>query len=328
MRMATGKLFDGKSCKLLVMGFIAAMAMCVTANTVKVTKFHQSYPYSGKATIEYTVSGELPANAVAEIILNTDDASAAFIQKNIVAGANRHVIDFASSFGGALVLTNASFVVTITKEDQNLGGVQLWENGPYWAECNVGATKPEEYGYYFWWGDTVGYINIGRGWISVRDGTNISFYGPGTAASTVGKDTATLFSEGYIDSAGRLAPAHDAATAHLGSPWRMPTTPEFVALFSYCTTSWTTRNGVYGRLVTGKGDYADKSIFFPAAGYGIAEIHLSLGSDGDYWSSSPLADDSGLAGCLIFDSDNFSHGYVYSSRYCGRSVRPVRDFAK
>ena len=28
-------------------------------------------------------------------------------------------------------------------------GVQLWENGPYWAECNVGATKPEEYGHYF-----------------------------------------------------------------------------------------------------------------------------------------------------------------------------------
>ena len=23
----------------------------------------------------------------------------------------------------------------------------LWENGPYWADCNVGATKPEEYGY-------------------------------------------------------------------------------------------------------------------------------------------------------------------------------------
>ena len=56
--MTIGKL-DGKSCKRLLMGFIAAMAMCATANTVKVTKFHQSYPYSGKATIEYTVSGEL-----------------------------------------------------------------------------------------------------------------------------------------------------------------------------------------------------------------------------------------------------------------------------
>ena len=63
--MTIGKL-DGKSCKRLLMGFVAAMAMCATANTVKVTKFHQSYPYSGKATIEYTVSGELPANAVAE----------------------------------------------------------------------------------------------------------------------------------------------------------------------------------------------------------------------------------------------------------------------
>ena len=65
---------------------------------------------------------------------------APFTQKNIVAGANRHVIDFASSFGGALVLTNASFVVTIKKDIQELGGVQLWEGGPYWAECNVGAT--------------------------------------------------------------------------------------------------------------------------------------------------------------------------------------------
>ena len=123
--------------KQVIMGVVAAMAMSVMAdNTVKVTKFHQSYPYSGKATIEYTVGGTLPNNAVAEIILNTDNASATFVQSNIVAGANSHVIDFASSFGGALLLTNASFVVTISEVAQ-LGGVQLWENGPYWAECNV-----------------------------------------------------------------------------------------------------------------------------------------------------------------------------------------------
>ena len=140
--------------------FATAIAMGVMAevtNTVKVTKFHQSYPYSGRATVEYTIGGTLPANAVAEIIINTDDASATFTQKGIVTGANTNVIDFASSFGGALLLTNASFVVTI-----GLGGVQLWENGPYWAECNVGATKPEEYGYYFWWGDTVGYPQSSR----------------------------------------------------------------------------------------------------------------------------------------------------------------------
>jgi len=63
--------------KQFMMGVVAAMAMGVMAeitNTVKVTKFHQSYPYSGKATVEYTVSGTLPEGAVAEITLNTDDA--------------------------------------------------------------------------------------------------------------------------------------------------------------------------------------------------------------------------------------------------------------
>ena len=56
--------------KRVIMGVIAVIAMgamAETANTVTVTKFHQSYPCSGKATVEYTVGGTLPANAVAEI---------------------------------------------------------------------------------------------------------------------------------------------------------------------------------------------------------------------------------------------------------------------
>ena len=58
-----------------------------------------------------------------------------------------------------------------------MGGVQLWEGGPYWAECNVGATRPEEYGNYFWWGDTVGYKRnaADNGWVSVKDGSAFSF---------------------------------------------------------------------------------------------------------------------------------------------------------
>jgi len=103
------------------LAFAAAMpADAMAETTVTVTKFHQSYPYSGKATVEYTVEGELPENAVAGIIINTDDASATFVQSNVVAGANTNVIDFASSFGGALLLTNASFTVTIAED---LGGM-------------------------------------------------------------------------------------------------------------------------------------------------------------------------------------------------------------
>ena len=297
-------------------------AMAETTNTVKVTKFHQSYPYTGRATVEYTVGGTLPAYAVAEITISTDDASVTFVQNNVVAGANTNVIDFASSFDGALVLTNASFVVTI-----GLGGVQLWENGPYWAECNVGATKPEDYGYYFWWGDTVGYTNTGSGWISVKDGTSISFSSNhGTAASTYGKDNSALQSAGYIDSTGNLMAAHDAATAHLGAPWRMPTDAEFAALIENCTTTWITTNGVPGRLVTGKDSYANRSIFLPAVGYGIVSSLGGPGSFGFYWSSTPFSDNSNGAWNLSFHSSNFD-GYG-SARYYGQSVRPVRGFAE
>ena len=45
-------------------------------------------------------------------------------------------------------------------------GVQLWKDGPVWAFCNIGATVPEECGYYFWWGDTVGYVRENNNWVA------------------------------------------------------------------------------------------------------------------------------------------------------------------
>ncbi|MBQ5530701.1 MAG: hypothetical protein IIT98_01690 [Kiritimatiellae bacterium] len=324
--------------KQLIASVAAAMAvgaMAEITNTVKVAKFHQSYPYSGKATVEYTVGGELAANAVAEIVISTDDKSATFKQKNIVPGANTNVIDFASSFGGALVLTNASFVVTI-----ELGGVQLWENGPYWAECNVGAEKPEDYGWYFWWGDTVGYARSGGTWIDnyywYSGVTWVSSKGQQMTSSpfsssscpTYGKSNSALQSAGYIDSTGNLVAAHDAATAHLGAPWRMPTIAEFQALLANCTTTWTTRNGVSGYLFTGKGDYSSKSVFLPAAGHGDHSCLSSPGSCGYYWSSTPDSANSNNASDLNFNSSDFYRYYFYDSRYLGQSVRPVRGFAE
>jgi len=334
--------------KQFILCVVAAMGVTAeAANTVKVMKFHQSYPYSGKATVEYTVGGALPKNAVAEITLTMDDASATFAQSNIVTGANTFTIDFASSFGGALLLTNASFVVTITEgaSEVELGGVQLWENGPYWAECNVGASKPEEYGYYFWWGDTVGYTRSGGTWTYDYYSYNlVHYYYTGvtwvssmgeqmssspfvnSSCPTYGKDNSTLQSAGYIDSTGNLVALHDAATAHLGSPWRMPTDAEFSALIDNCTTTWITTNGVNGRLVRGKGDYANRSIFLPAAGYGGASCLHYPGLDGVYWSSTPQPDNSSRAWYLGFKSSDISRYYNYC--YDGVSVRPVREDAQ
>ena len=218
-----------------------------------------------------------------------------------------------------------------------LPGVQLWEDGPYWATCNVGATKPEEYGYYFWWGDTVGYTCEGGEWTYNKYSeeyyysrvTWVSSAGtcmsdsPFTSCPTDDKDISMLQSQGYIDSTGNLVAKYDAATVHLGAPWRMPTGAEMSALISNCTTNWTTRRGVYGLLVTGKGTYASKSIFLPAAGYGSFSSLYDTGSTGEYWSSTPS---SLLAYCLRFTSHDFYQGT--NSRRYGNLVRPLRESAK
>ena len=206
--------------------------------------------------------------------------------------------------------------------------VQLWENGPYWATTNIGAEDPWEYGYYFWWGDTVGYTNTGKGWISVKDGTEIQFSPSGTAGSTGYKGNSALLEAGYIDETGNLAAAYDAATAHLGSPWRMPTQAEFSALISNCTTTWITTNGVPGLLVTGMGEFANRSIFLPATGDGYDSSLYYNGLKGVYWSSTPNPDYSSCAWYLDFNEHEFGQGFNNYFRYYGRPVRPVRGFTQ
>lgn len=206
--------------------------------------------------------------------------------------------------------------------------VQLWEGGPYWATTNIGAENPEDYGYYFWWGDTVGYTNTGSAWISVKDGTEIKFSSSdSTAASTDGKTNSELQDAGYIDATGNLVASHDAAHVHWGGAWRMPTADEIDALTNNCTSTWTTTNGVYGRLVTGKGDYANKSIFLPATGVGSGPSLAQAGSYGygNYWSSTP---DSRWSRSYAWDlhfyyNESSKVSRDYDSRSSGQSVRPV-----
>ena len=147
-----------------------------------------------------------------------------------------------------------------------------------------------------------------------------------SSCPTYGKDNSALQSAGYIDSTGNLVAAHDAAHVNWGGNWRMPTDAEISALINNCTTRWITTNGVPGLLVTGKGNYANRSIFLPAAGLGNDSGLSYPGSDGIYWSSTPDSDDSNIAWGLGFDSSRFLQSINY--RYIGQSVRPVRGFAE
>lgn len=216
-----------------------------------------------------------------------------------------------------------------TKEEREthaaLGMVQIWEGGPYWATKNIGAEKPEDFGLYFWWGDTVGYRREGNAWVA-SDGSNQNFSFDEKHTQTFGKDNEQLRRDGWSTPENILAPAHDAAHIHWGGDWRIPTRQELFDLDDKCDWTWTTRNGVNGYVVRGRDYFANASIFLPAAGYGRGTSIGDAGSGGYYWSPIPGASSSDFARDLEFGADG--HHTYGSYRFDGLSVRPVQGFAK
>ena len=206
--------------------------------------------------------------------------------------------------------------------------VQLWEGGPYWATTNIGAEEPWEYGYYFWWGDTVGYKRENDKWVA-SDGSNSNFSFDSSTTNTHKLSISTLQSEGWIvtrDGTYVLAPEHDAAQVQWGGDWRMPTRQEFDDLNNKCDWIWATMNGVYGYIVRGRGSYASNSIFLPSAGYGDGTSLIDAGSGGYYWSSVPDSDSSNA--WYLFFYSGYHDTYGEYRRGDGQSVRPLQGFTK
>ena len=338
--------------KLITAGIMALAAIAASADpTVTDVVAKQRYPWNGLVDITCKVSGIDGATewrfSVAAVMPDTGEArrvSQFWVVQNGVKladcevhtnGTYRLLWDAQADLGQ---VTYDNMVVRVTTVKGH-AKVQLWEGGPYWATTNIGAEKPEDYGYYFWWGDTVGYTRSGGTWeditYSYSGVTWVSSAGQQMSSSpflssscpTYAKDNSALRSAGYIDSTGNLVPAHDAAHVHWGGNWRMPTKQELEDLNSKCDWALTVQNGVEGYLVKGKGTYASASIFLPCAGRGYeASFSGSPGSQGFYWSSVPYSDywrDS--AWNLYFCLD---HGTYEFYRYFGFSVRPVQGFAE
>lgn len=161
-------------------------------------------------------------------------------------------------------------------EDENNGGERMSscpdDNHPHaidlglpsgtkWACCNVGASKPEDYGGYFAWGETVekDYYD----W-------NTYLYGQDDLhIDDIGKDIAGT--------------QYDAATANWGNPWVMPNDEQLLELlYSNAGLGWITENGVIGCRITGTNG---TSIFLPAAGYHEGNLKAA-GGYGCFWSST------------------------------------------
>ena len=184
-------------------------------------------------------------------------------------------------------------------------------SGTKWATCNVGASKPEEYGDYFAWGETT--MKEECSWI------NYSFRESGDAYGNVKFNKYKSDGRnGVVDSLDVLETADDAAAANWGNDWRMPTKQEMKELDDSCKATWTTKNGVQGCLITGPNG---NSIFLPAAGgRGDGNIYEG-GSCGFYWLSSVYTDDTEFAWGFLIDADSFYETSYY--RMYGQTIRPV-----
>lgn len=181
-------------------------------------------------------------------------------------------------------------------------------SGLLWATCNIGASKPEEYGDYFAWGETTTksiYDSSSYKYCKDSDGTLTKY--------------CTDSRYGIVDYTAVLDLEDDAAHVNWGSKWRMPTSEELDELrdSNNCTWTWTIQNGVNGYRVTSK--KSNESLFLPAAG----DCYNYFDAGGSYWSSSLCVSYPCNAHYLSFGSGFV--GWYDFSRCVGHSVRPVYE---
>ena len=194
-------------------------------------------------------------------------------------------------------------------------------SGLKWASFNVGASKPQDYGDYYAWGETAPKSNYSGGNYKWCNGSynSLTRYCPSGETSYWGgsgnPDNKTSFKDyDYADDVARIV---------LGGKWRTPTDDEWTELRNICTWVWTDNyngTGVKGRVVTGSNG---NSIFLPATGL-LGGTSLNYpGSYGFYWSSSLSTGRPYDAWSVCFDSGSVIRGDV--NRYYGQSVRPVSE---
>ena len=182
----------------------------------------------------------------------------------------------------------------------------------YWAQSNLSESglcaKSEDYGDHYQWGMTTTTDDYSWGEYSLIEGGKMSKY------NTV--DQKTVLETGPN--------GDDAASKILGKKWRMPSAAEWTELITKCTWTWTTQNGVAGKIATGPNG---NSIFIPAAGQWSGTYYRNYGNDGSgyYWSSSLSTDTEKSNSAMYVWITLYQNGEGVHPllRYYGNSIRPV-----
>jgi hypothetical protein len=146
----------------------------------------------------------------------------------------------------------------------------------YWAECNLGASVPEEVGDFYAWGEVE--PKSSYSWENYK----YCVIDPSAETAQLSKYN-TRETYGPVDGKTVLEPGDDAAHVKLGGKWRIPTREEFTALRSQCTWTWNT-HGTFGFYV--KSNHNGNTIYLPASGIAVESGIYNKGTYFVYGSSS------------------------------------------
>lgn len=252
----------------------------------------------------------------------TQSGGASSIYNETITGLSQGTIYYYKAYATNSAGTTYGDILTFTTN--GILNEHIWvdlglPSGTKWANCNIGATSPEDYGEYFAWGETSPkYIYE---WNNYRwcDGvyTKLTKY----------CNYAQYGNNGFTDNLTTLEASDDAAMANWGVGWRMPTQVEMQELLDNCTYTRTTESGARGCKFTGPNG---NSIFLPAAGYHPYGSSLHDASFyGYYWSCSLGTDYLPYRAWYLFldftsgNSGSCGMGNLDGDRCSGLSVRPV-----
>lgn len=252
----------------------------------------------------------------------TQSGGASSIYNETITGLSQGTIYYYKAYATNSAGTTYGDILTFTTN--GILNEHIWvdlglPSGTKWANCNIGATSPEDYGEYFAWGETSPkYIYE---WNNYRwcDGvyTKLTKY----------CNYAQYGNNGFTDNLTTLEASDDAAMANWGVGWRMPTQVEMQELLDNCTYTRTTESGARGCKFTGPNG---NSIFLPAAGYHPYGSSLHDASFyGYYWSCSLGTDYLPYRAWYLFldftsgNSGSCGMGNLDGNRCRGLSVRPV-----
>lgn len=209
---------------------------------------------------------------------------------------------------------NATAKKTNTSVTSNYPCVDLGlPSGNLWATCNIGASKPEECGFYYAWGETKpkGEFKWETYKLCVADKYD--------NLKQLTKYSIGNLYDGSKDKMSTLLPVDDAATTKFGKGWKIPTEADCRELVENCTWTWEKVNGVDGSKVTGKNG---KSIFLPATGLYTDNTLRSEGKHCIYWSST--LDVNYEVNAVVINTSQDNYAIKTCFRYGGLPIRAVR----